>query len=235
MPPTSDELIAQLRALGTPENIAGQQRFAIRGGEQLGVSVTDIRKLARGIHSHELAQELWNSGIHEAQILAAIVDEPAKVTLEQMESWVSQFQSWDICDETTDELFIHTAFCQQVIPLWAAREEEFVRRASFAMIAALSIHRKDISDDEVKSYFALIEAAAEDDRNFVKKAVNLALRNLGKFRPGLREEAVACARRVLLRSSMQGSKSARWIAGDALKEFEKKFGTDYITSIKEHE
>ncbi len=228
MTPTCDELIAQLRALGTPENVAGQQRFAIRGGEQLGVSVNDIRKLARGIRSHELAQQLWNTGIHEAQILAAIVDEPDRVTLEQMESWVSQFQSWDICDETTDELFIHTAYCEQVIPKWAVREEEFVRRAAFAMIAALSIHRKDIPDDRVKSYFALIEAAAGDDRNFVKKAVNWALRNLGKFRPGLRTDAVACAKRVLL----QGSKSARWIANDALKEFEKKFGSDYVAAIE---
>ncbi len=228
MTPTCDELIARLRAMGTPENVAGQQRFAIRGGEQLGVSVTDIRRLARGIHDHELAQQLWNSGIHEAQILAALVDEPAKVTLEQMESWVSQFESWDICDETTDELFIHTAYCEQVIPLWATREDEFVRRAAFAMIAALSIHRKDLPDVKVKSYFPLIEAAAGDERNFVKKAVNWALRNLGKFRPGLRADAVACAKRILL----QSSKSARWIASDALKEFETKFGSDYVAAIK---
>jgi 3-methyladenine DNA glycosylase AlkD len=228
MTPTCDDLIAQLRALGTPENVAGQQRFAIRGGEQLGVSVNDIRKLARGIHDHELALQLWEIGVHEAQILAALVDVPAQVTLEQMEAWVSQFQSWDICDETTDELFIHTAYCQQVIPQWAAREGEFMRRAAFAMIAALSIHRKDIPDEEVKAYFGLIESVAGDDRNFVKKAVNWALRNLGKFRPGLRADAVACAKRILL----QGSKSARWIANDALREFEKKFGAEYVAAIK---
>jgi 3-methyladenine DNA glycosylase AlkD len=228
MTPTFDELIAQLRALGTPENVAGQQRFAIRGGEQFGVSVTDIRKLARGIHDHNLAQQLWNSGVHEAQILAAIVDEPQKVTPAQMEEWVSQFASWDICDETTDELFIHTAYCEQVIPLWAARDEEFVRRAAFAMIAALAIHRKDIPDERVKAYFGLIEATAGDNRNFVKKAVNWALRNLGKFRPGLRMEAVVCARRILA----QDTPSARWIANDALREFEKKFGSDYVSAIK---
>lgn len=141
---------------------------------------------------------------------------------------MSQFESWDICDETTDELFIHTEYCEQVIPQWAVREEEFVRRAAFAMIAALSIHRKDIPDDRVKSCFALIEAVAGDDRNFVKKAVNWALRNLGKFRPGLRTDAVACAKRILL----QGSKPARWIANDALKEFEKKFGGDYVAAIE---
>lgn len=229
MTPTCDELIAQLRSLGSPENVAGQQRFAITGGEMLGVSVTDVRRLSRGIRDHELALQLWDSGVHEAQIMAALVDDPARVTLDQMENWVSQFQSWDICDETTDMLFIHTAYCRQVIPQWAVREEEFVRRAAFAMIAALSIHRRDIPDEQVREYFPLIVAAASDNRNFVKKAVNWALRNLAKFRPGLRTEAVTCARRILA----QGTPSARWIANDALREFEKKFGSEYLGSIKD--
>jgi 3-methyladenine DNA glycosylase AlkD len=231
MTPTYDELIAQLNSLANPANVAGQQRFAITGGIQLGISVTDLRKLAKGIRSHDLAAQLWASGIHEAQIMAALVDEPEWVTLEQMEKWAGEFRSWDICDEVTDDLFIHTKYCQQVIPLWAAREEEFVRRAAFAMIAALVIHRKDIPDEQVRPYFALIEAAAGDNRNFVRKAVNWALRNIAKFRPGLRTEAVACARRVLA----QGTPSARWIASDALREFEKKFGSEYVASIKEKE
>ena len=228
MTPSCDELITQLRALGTPENVAGQRRFAIVGGEQLGVSIYDVRKLARGIHDHALALDLWNTGIHEAQTLASMVDDPRQVTLAQMEEWVNQFQSWDICDEVSDILFIHTPYCQQVIPLWVAREEEFVRRAAFAMIAALSIHRKDIPDAQVGEYFALIESSSGDNRNFVKKAVNWALRNIAKFRPGLRAEAVACARRILA----QGTPSARFIANDALREFEKKFGSDYVAAIK---
>ncbi len=228
MTPTCDELIAKLRALGTPENVAGQQRFAIVGGEQLGVSIYDVRKLARGIRDHALALQLWQSGVHEAQILAAMVDDPQQVTLAQMEEWVSQFQSWDVCDETADILFIHTPYCCAVIPQWAIREEKFVRRAAFAMIAALAIHRKDISDDQVRVYFTLIESAAGDGRNFVKKAVNWALRNIAKFRSGLRAEAVACARRVLA----QGTPSARFIANDALREFEKKFGSEYVSAIK---
>jgi len=228
MIPTCDELITQLRTLGTPENVAGQQRFAIVGGEQLGVSIYDVRKLARGIRDHVLAQQLWQSGVHEAQILAAMVDDPQQVTLAQMEEWVSQFQSWDVCDETTDILFIHTPYCRAVILQWAAREEEFVRRAAFAMIAALAIHRKDIPDYQVREYFTLIESTAGDGRNFVKKAVNWALRNIAKFRPGLRAEAVACARRVLA----QGTPSARFIANDALREFEKKFGSEYVSVIK---
>ena len=228
MIPTCAELISQLRDLGTPENVAGQRRFAIVGGEQLGVSVNDIRRLARGIRDHELAAQLWDSGIHEAQILAALVDNPKQVSLDQMERWVSEFCSWDICDEVTDELFIHTDACMQVIPLWAWREGEFVRRAAFSMIAALVVHRHDVSDHDVRPFFKLIETAAGDNRNFVKKAINWALRNIGKFRPGLRSEAVSCARRILV----QNTPSARWIARDALREFEKKFGSEYVSAIQ---
>ena len=227
--PMYEVMIEQLKTLGNPANVAGQQRFAITGGVQLGVSVYDLRRLAKGVRSHELAEQLWNSGIHEAQILAALVDDPAQVTLVQMEQWASEFESWDICDEVTDELFIHTPFVLQVIPLWAAREEEFVRRAAFAMIAALVVHRKDIPDATVRTYFALIEAASDDNRNFVWKAVNWALRNTAKFRPALRDESVACAKRILAREMP----AARKIAKDALREFETKFGADYVASIKE--
>jgi len=220
-------MIAQIKALASPENVVGQQRFAIVGGTQFGVSMPEIRKLAKGIRSHELAAQLWETNIHEARILAALVDEPKKVTIEQMNAWTEQFESWDVCDQATDELFIHTAFIQELIPQWAARKEEFVRRAAFASIAALSIHRKDIPDEEVASYFDLIEAASDDARNFVWKAVNWALRNIGKFRPGLRAESVACAKRILKRDTP----AARKIAKDALKEFETKFGADFVASI----
>jgi 3-methyladenine DNA glycosylase AlkD len=161
-------------------------------------------------------------------MLAGFVDDPAQVTRAQMEQWVNEFESWDICDQVTDELFIHTAYILEAIPDWAAREEEFVRRAAFASIAALVVHRKDIPDETVRGYFALIEAAADDNRNFVWKAVNWALRNIGKWRKGLRADAVACARRVLKRDTP----AARKIAKDALKEFETKFGADYVALLK---
>jgi 3-methyladenine DNA glycosylase AlkD len=215
--------------LGTPENVAGQQHFAITGGIQLGVSVTDLRKLAKGIRDHSLAAQLWASGIHEGRIMAGLVEDPAQVTLNQLEEWAGQFTSWDVCDEVTDELFIHTPFVMQVIPEWAAREEEFVRRAAFAMIAALVIHRKDIPDEAIRPFFDLIEVAADDNRNFVWKAVNWALRNIAKFRPELRDEAVACAKRILARDTA----AARKIAKDAIREFETKFGAEYVASIKE--
>lgn len=227
--PTYEQLIDQMKALGTPENVAGQQHFAITGGIQLGVSVTDLRKLAKGIRDHSLAAQLWASGIHEGRIMAGLVEDPAQVTLNQLEEWAGQFTSWDVCDEVTDELFIHTPFVMQVIPEWAAREEEFVRRAAFAMIAALVIHRKDIPDEAIRPFFDLIEVAADDNRNFVWKAVNWALRNIAKFRPELRDEAVACAKRILARDTA----AARKIAKDAIREFETKFGAEYVASIKE--
>ena len=218
--PPAKEMINQLRTIANPDTLASQTRFGISGHEMLGVSIYDLRRMAKGIQNHSLALELWETGIHEARILAAMVDDPALVTLAQLEAWVIEFDSWDICDIVTDELFIHTPDMLDVIPQWAVREEEFVKRSAFAMIAAIVVHRKDVSDDIIRSYFSLIEAAADDNRNFVKKAVNWALRNIGKWKPSLRSEAIACANRLL----NQDSPSARWIAKDALREFIKKFG-----------
>ncbi len=214
------ELIVELRALSTPEHLASQSRFGIRGKVRLGVSLYDLRRLAKGQRGHDIALDLWKSGLHEARMLAAMVDDPTLVSKEQMEAWVSDFDSWDLCDVVTDELFIHTQSILEIIPQWAVREEEFVKRAAFASIAALVVHRKDIPDTTVSEYFKLIESAAGDNRNFVKKAVNWALRNIGKWRPVLRSEALLCAERLL----NQDTPSARWIARDAIKEFNLKFG-----------
>jgi 3-methyladenine DNA glycosylase AlkD len=192
----TEEMLASIRAFASPKNFAMQSRFGIQGRERLGVS------------------------LYEARMLAGMIDEPAKVTLTQMEAWVVEFDSWDICDIISDELFIHSPDMLEVIPRWAIRNEEFVKRAAFAMIAALVVHRTDIPDEVVRRYFSVIEAAANDNRNFVKKAVNWALRNIGKWKPTLRSEAVACAKRLLV----QDTPSARWIAKDAIKEFIHKFG-----------
>lgn len=218
--PQTEEMLKTLRTYGSAKNLESATRFGITGREMLGVSIYDLRRIAKGIEDHNLALELWQSGIHEARMLASMVDDPAQVTLAQLEAWVVEFDSWDICDIVTDELFIHTPDMLKVIPDWAVREEEFVKRAAFAMIAAIVVHRKDVSDDIIRSYFSLIEAAANDNRNFVKKAVNWALRNIGKWKPSLRSEATACANRLLT----QDSPSARWIAKGAIKEFILKFG-----------
>lgn len=210
----------QLHALANPVNVAGQQRFGIRGEKMLGTSIYDLRKIAKGLRDHELADQLWASGVHDARLLATMVDVPRQVTREQMNAWAEDFDSWDICDQATDNLFIHVDGILELIPEWAAREEEFVRRAAFATIAAIAWNGKEYPDEVVERFFQLIEQYAGDEHNFVKKAVNWALRNIGKKRPGLQQQAVACARRLLDRSEP----SARWIARDALKEFERKFG-----------
>ena len=220
LPQDSKAIIESLKLRSDPEVLKSQTRFGITGRQMLGVSIYDLRRMAKGVQNHTLALELWETGIHEARMLASMMDDPAQVTLAQLEEWVIEFDSWDICDIVTDELFIHAPDMLEVIPQWAVRDEEFVKRAAFAMIAATVVHRKDVSDDIIKTYFSLIEAAADDDRNFVKKAVNWALRNIGKWKPSLRSEAIACAKRLLLRETP----SARWIAKDALKEFIKKFG-----------
>lgn len=212
--------MAKLEALANPVNVAGQQRFGIRGEKMLGISVYDLRKLARGVKDHALAQQLWDSGVHDARLLATMVDDPLLVTREQMNAWVEDFDSWDICDQATDNLFIYAEGILDLIPQWAEREEEFVRRAAFASVAAIAWNGKHIPDEVVAGFFPLIEQYAEDPRNFVKKAVNWALRNMGKNRASLREAAVRCARQL----TESKHASARWIGKDALKEYAKKFG-----------
>ena len=218
--PTLDELLVKLNSLADPAVKASQERFGIQVGRSLGISLYTLRDLAKGIHDHPLALSLWDTGIHEARMLAAMVDEPQKVTLQQMEDWVSGFDSWDICDITTDEVFIHTPFILEHINAWSTREEEFVKRAAFASIAALVVHRKDIPDELVQPFFKLIKNASNDPRNFVKKAVNWALRNIGKFRPGLRAQAWEVATEL----AHSPDKTARWIGNDAVREFTKKYG-----------
>ncbi len=210
----------KMQALGNPVNVAGQQRFGISGAKMLGTSIYDLRRLARGVRDHDLAGQLWASGVHDARLRATMVDDPVQVSREQMNTWVQDFDSWDLCDQATDNLFIHCAGILELIPQWAAREEEFIRRAAFATIAAIAWHGSRFGDEVVAGYLPLIEKYAHDDRNFVKKAVNWALRNIGKRRPGLQEQAVACARRLAERPEP----SARWIGKDALREFNKKFG-----------
>jgi 3-methyladenine DNA glycosylase AlkD len=218
--PNLDEILKTLNSLADPAVKASQERFGIQVGRSLGISLYTLRDLAKGIHDHRLALSLWDTGIHEARMLAAMIDEPEKVTLQQMETWVSEFDSWDICDIATDEVFIHTPYILDRITAWSTREEEFVKRAAFASMAALVVHRKDIPDIQITSFFTLIEQASGDPRNFVKKAVNWALRNIGKFRLELRKQAWTLAEKL----SKSEDKTARWIGKDAVREFTKKYG-----------
>jgi len=212
---TADEIVAQLRAEANDHNRAGMARFGINTERALGIGVTQLRQMAKGIgKSHTLALELWDSGIHEARILASIVDEPDAVTEEQMEAWVAGFNSWDIVDQVCGNLFDKTRYAWDKAAEWTERPEEFVKRAGFSLIAYMAVHLKKTDDREFERFFPFIEREASDDRNFVKKAVNWALRQIGKRSDNLRPQAIACAERI----AEQDSRSARWIARDALKE-----------------
>ncbi len=212
-----DEMLARLKNLANPHNVEGMARFGINPQGTLGVSVKDLRLLARGVHDHDLALGLWQSGFHEARILAALVDDPRMVTEAQMDAWVLDFDSWDVCDQACTILFDKTTFVPAKAKEWAARPEEFVKRAGFALMAGLAWHNKQAPDSLYLEFLPIIQRESTDKRNFVKKAVNWALRQIGKRNPSLCAAAVATARAI----QQLDSPAARWIASDALRELQK--------------
>jgi len=195
------------------------KRFGISGKNMIGgPGIPALRKMAKQIgKDHKLAKELWDSDIHEAKILAGMIDDVKYVTENQMDSWVADFDSWDICDQTISNLFDSTELAEKKACQWIFDEREFVRRAGFVMMAAMSVHRKDMEDDDFLKFFPLIKKYSTDERNFVKKAVNWALRQIGKRSKALRKEAI----RYSLEIQKLDSKSARWIAADALRELKR--------------
>ncbi len=169
---TSAQILTRLRRLGKAKNVAGMVRFGINPSGALGISVVDLRKMARDLGTdHALAQKLWASGIHEARILASFIDDPRLVTPAQMDRWVAAIDSWDVCDQVCG-LFEQTHWARAKITAWAGDDREFVKRAAFAMIAGLAVHDKALHDRSFESFLRLINRAATDDRNFVRKAVN---------------------------------------------------------------
>lgn len=210
-------LLRSLEELADQSRLEGMARFGIDTRTALGVTVTELRRLARGPgKDHALAADLWASGIHEARILASIVDDPDAVTERQMESWVREFGSWDLCDQVCMNLFDRTPFAFDKAYEWSARQPEFEKRAGFALMASVAVHRKDRPDRDFHAFLARIRAEATDERNYVKKAVSWALRQIGKRSAGLHERAIATAQRI----ESIDSRSARWIARDALRELE---------------
>ncbi|HEX2912655.1 MAG TPA: DNA alkylation repair protein [Chloroflexia bacterium] len=212
---TATQIVQELKSYANPANVAGMARFGISASNTFGISMVTLRGIAKkaGKH-HELALELWASGIHEARILAALVDEPAKVDEQQLESWVKDFDSWDVCDQCCLVLFSRTPFAYQKVDEWSRREEEYVKRAAFSLLAALTVHDKKAPDDQFSAFLPNIKQASLDERNYVKKAVNWALRQIGKRNPALNSQAIECAREI----QQLPAKSARWIAADALRE-----------------
>lgn len=212
---TSQEILRELRAQANPDNVAGMARYGIRPKVVLGVSIPVLRKLAKQAgKSHATALELWASGVHEARIAATLIDELPRVTRAQMNAWARDFDSWDICDHACHNLFRYTPFAFEVAAKWAAAKPEYVRRAGFSLMAGLAVSAKSAPDARFEAFLPLIAEAAGDDRNMVKKAVNWALRQIGKRNQRLREAAIHAAEEI----RAQGTRSARWIAADALRE-----------------
>lgn len=216
-PMPAQEIITKLKRLSNPKNVAGMARFGINAENTLGISIPLLRKIAKETgENHSMAQELWSSGIHEARILASMVDNPEEVTEKQMESWVRDFDSWDVCDQVCMNLFSKTGLSYRKAAEWSAREEEFVKRAGFALMACLAWGDKKAKDEQLEKFLPIIQKASIDERNFVKKAVNWALRQIGKRNINLNKKAIATAKSI----QKTDSKSARWIANDALRELQ---------------
>jgi len=215
--PRLQQALDALAQHARPDQLDGMARFGIVGDGRLGVSIPATRALARTLgRDHALAQALWDTGIPDARTLAGMVAEPAQLTSRQMDAWAKGFESWDVCDQTCLNAFAKSPLAWKKVQAWAPRKDAFVRRAAFALLACLAVNDKQADDSTFIAALPLLEAAAGDDRNFVKKAVNWALRNIGKRNLALHAAAIATAKRIQL----QGSKPARWIAADALRELQ---------------
>ena len=212
-----DDVLKRLIALSDPRAVEGMARYGINPENTYGVSIPNLRRMARetGIN-HGLALELWASGIHEARILASMIDDPKMVTSEQMERWVRDFDSWDVCDQCCNNLFKKTGAAYGKAVEWSSNDAEFVKRAGFVMMACLAVGDKKADDAQFISFLPIIVRESRDSRNIVKKAVNWALRQIGKRNASLNRKAIAAAEMI----REMDSKSARWIASDAIRELE---------------
>ncbi|UCH72282.1 MAG: DNA alkylation repair protein [Thermoplasmatales archaeon] len=210
-----NEIIRKLKSLSDPEAVKGMARYGINPKNNLGVSVYKLRAIAKDIcKDHKLALKLWDSGIHDARLLACFVDESSAITEEQMDSWAKDFDSWDVCDQACTSLFDLSPLAWKKVFDWAERDEEFVKRGAFSLIAGLSVHDKKADDEKFERFIPLIEKNSIDERNYVKKAVNWALRNIGKRNQALNIKMIELSKSIL----KIDSKTAKWIANDALRE-----------------
>ena len=212
---TAKQILAELKRHSDPASVRGMATVGINPENNYGICMPRLMATAKRIGTdHALAQELWASGIRDARILATMVEDPALVTGRQMDSWAKDFNSWDVCDSACMRVFWRAEGARGKIAQWSRSREEFVKRAAFSLLAFLAIHDKKAPDREFEKFLPLIERAASDDRNYVKKAVNWALRTIGKRSLSLNRAAVKVAAKL----SKSKSKSARWIGADALRE-----------------
>lgn len=213
------EIVERLKLLGKPEIIESMSRFGITTPKSFGVSTPVLKQFAREVKKqaddrHLLALELWETGNYDARAVAFLIDDPQKVTSKQMDAWAADFDNWATVDGACCYLFCRTPFAYGKVLEWCDRDEEFVKRAAFSLIAYLAVHDKKADDDKLAAFLPVIEKHSDDDRNFVRKAVNWALRQIGKRNLQLNKLAIQAAERI----RQQGSKPARWIAADALRE-----------------
>jgi 3-methyladenine DNA glycosylase AlkD len=222
------DILAGLRSMGSERDRAGMARYGINVENAFGVSVYELRRIAKRLGTnHVLALALWATGNHEARLLACFVDDPALVSDKQMEAWARDFDSWDICDQATTSLFDLTRHAWAKANEWAGRDEEWVKRAAFTLMAGLAVHDKAATDRAFRKLLSVIERGAFDERNFVKKAVNWALRNIGKRNRALNAAAIASAEKIRSVANKRAggerggdprTRGARWVAADALRE-----------------
>ena len=210
-----DEIIEKLEKLSKPEEVEGMKRFGINPKNTYGIRMPILKKIAKDYkNNHELAIDLWKIDTRETRIIASLVDVPKMVSSKQMDKWANEFSYWEICDQCCINLFRKTDYAYDKIHEWSKNEKEFVKRAGFALIATLAVHDKKQDDKIFIDLLKLTKREATDERNFVKKAVNWALRQIGKRNNNLNKEAIAIAKKI----HKIDSKSARWIAKDALRE-----------------
>jgi 3-methyladenine DNA glycosylase AlkD len=224
---TLEGVMMEIKRRGDPKAVAGMARFGIQTSMALGVSIPQLRTLAKKVGTdHGLAQKLWKTGIHEARILASMIDDPAKVSEDQMENWVRGFDSWDVVDGCCGNLFDKTEFAVRKAHEWSKRKETYVKRAGFVLMAELAVHDKKASDKTFLDFLPVIVRESSDERNFVKKAVNWSLRQIGKRNVSLNAAAIKTCADIMDSSSKAGN----WIVADALRELaspavEKKLGS----------
>jgi len=218
MSANTTKVLTELHRLADPTNVAGMARFGIVGKQLLGISVAQLRAVAKQTgRNHALAEKLWESGIFEARLLAGFVAEPTCVTWRQANAWARDFECWADCDGLCIHLFRKTPFAHELAVAWSSRREELVKRAGFTMMATLAVHDKAAHNEVFRSYLNRVQEEATDERHNVKKGVNWALRQIGKRNPILNREAIRAAKRI----REKNSRAARWIAADALRELER--------------
>ncbi|MHC1680859.1 MAG: DNA alkylation repair protein [Methanomassiliicoccales archaeon] len=211
----AEEVLARLGSISDPTRLEGMSRYGIEVNDALGVSMPEMRAMAKSIgRDHKLALDLWRSGVHEARIMASLLADPKLLTEEQMEEMVKDLESWDVCDQCCSNLFSRTPMAMRKALEWSGRVEEFQKRAGFATMAALAVHGKKLGNDDMMLLLEAVVRESRDDRNYVRKAVNWALRQIGKRNSHLNGMAIEAAEKILAK----GDRASRWIASDALRE-----------------